>query len=267
MLEITLTLFFVGTIAGIIYSMPIAGPISIIVVSKAFQGKVRFCLRTALGAAITEGIVVFIVVYGIAALLDYYKPIIPYFLFIGAAFVVIIGIRIIKQKIDLKSLESNNIITDKHKNRGGMRTGIVLNISNPSLLINWFIASILTLSFVSSIGLNIGGLDLILNKNIESVSEITGSNFEQIENGNHAIEKNINNKPSKLVTPLMMSLAFALGVGSGVYIWLHTLAKIIVKYREKIKTSILNKLIAALGIVLIFIGIFLGYRAVNIFLG
>ena len=42
-----------------------------------------------------------------------------------------------KQKIDLKSIESNNIITDKYKNRGGMRTGIVLNLSNPSLLINW----------------------------------------------------------------------------------------------------------------------------------
>ena len=84
MIAIIFNLFLIGTIAGIIYSMPIAGPISIIVVSKAFQGKVRFCLRTGLGSAITEGIVVFIVVYGIASLLDYYQPIIPYFLFAGA---------------------------------------------------------------------------------------------------------------------------------------------------------------------------------------
>jgi len=266
MIEIVLNLFLVGTISGIIYSMPIAGPISIIVVSKAFQGKVRFCLRTGLGAAITEGIVVFIVVYGIAALLDYYQPIIPYFLFAGAAFVIIIGLRIMKQKIDLKSLESNNIITDKYKNRGGMRTGIVLNLSNPSLLINWFIASFLTLSFVSSIGMNTGGLDLILNENIESVSEITGSNLGEIENGNPAIESNFNNQPNKHVTPLMMSLSFALGVGLGVYAWLHTLTKIIIKYREKIKTSILDKLIFSLGIVLIFIGVFLGYKALSFFI-
>ena len=266
MLEIILTLFLVGAIAGIIYSMPIAGPISIIVVSNAFQGKVRFCLRTALGASIIESIVVFIVVYGIAALLDLYQPIIPYFLFTGAVFVIVIGLRILKQKIDLKSLESNNIITDKYKNRGGMRTGIVLNLTNPSLLINWFIASFMTLSFVASIGLNIGGLDMILNQNIESVSEITGAEFEQFENGNSVIEDNLNNEGNGKVTPLVMSFAFALGVGAGVYTWLHTLTKIIIKYRDKIKISILNKLIFSLGIVLIFIGIFLGYRAVSFFI-
>jgi threonine/homoserine/homoserine lactone efflux protein len=266
MIEIIFNLLLVGTLAGIIFSMPIAGPISIIVVSKAFQGKERFCLRTGLGSAITESLVVFIVVYGITYLFDFYKPFIPYFLLVGSIFIIFVGIRIMRQKIDLKSLESNNIITDKHKNRGGMRTGIVLNLSNPSLLINWFVASFLTLSFVSSVGMNIGGLDSILNENIESVSEITGSDFEQIEKESAANEKTINKKPSKLVTPLMMSLFFAIGVGLGVYIWLRILTKLIMKYRDKIKTSILDKLIFSLGIVLIFIGTFLGYRAVTFFI-
>jgi threonine/homoserine/homoserine lactone efflux protein len=267
MLEIILTLFLVGTLTGFIYSMPIAGPISIIVVSNAFQGKLRFCLRTALGAGIVEFIYVFIVVYGIAALYELYKPILPYFLFIGAVFVIIIGLKIRKQKIDLKSLESKTIITDKYKNRGGLRTGIGINLSNPTLLINWFIASFITLSFVSSIGLNIGGLDLILNQNMKSVSEITGSEFQPLENSNSEIDSNSNAKSDAHVTPLIMSLAFALGVGIGVYVWLHTLTKIIIKYRDKINTSILNKIIFSLGIVLIFIGIFLGYRAVSVFIG
>ena len=147
-----------------------------------------------------------------------------------------------------------------------MRTGIVLNLTNPSLLINWFIASFMTLSFVASIGLNIGGLDLILNKNIESVSQITGTEFQQIENGNPGIENNLNNTSNEHVTPLVMGFAFALGVGVGVYIWLHALTKFIIKYRDKIKTSVLNKLISGLGIVLIFIGLFLGYRAVSFFI-
>ncbi|MFC2088095.1 LysE family transporter [Calditrichota bacterium] len=267
MLEIILTLFFVGTITGSIYSMPIAGPISILVVSRAFQGKLRFCLRTAFGAAIIESIYVFIMVYGIVALYELYRPILPYFLFIGALFIIIIGLKIRKQKIDLKSLESKIIITDKHENRGGLRTGIVINLTNPTLLINWFIASFITLSFVASIGLNIGGLDLILNRNIKSVSEITASDFQQIENSNSSIENNLNNMTDEQVTPLIMSLAFALGVGIGVYIWLHILTKIIIKHRGKIKTSILNKLISGLGIILIFIGIFLGYQAVNVFIG
>jgi threonine/homoserine/homoserine lactone efflux protein len=265
--EIILTLFLVGAITGIIYSMPIAGPISIIVVSRAFQGKVRFCLRTALGSATIESIYVFIVVYGIAALYELYRPILPYFLFTGAVFIIIVGQKIRKQKIDLNSLESKMIITDKYENRGGLRTGIAINLTNPTLLINWFIASFITLSFVSSIGLNIGGLDLILNQNIISVSEITGAEFQTFERNDAVIENKVNKEPDEHVTPLVMSLAFALGVGVGVYIWLHILTKIIIKYREKIKTSVLDKLISGLGILLIFIGIYLGYRAVNVLIG
>ncbi len=267
MLEIIFILFLVGAIAGIIYSMPIAGPISIIVVSKAFQGKVRFCLRTALGAAFIEFIYVFIVVYGIAALYEFYRPILPYFLFIGASFITIIGLKIRKQKIDLKSLESKIIITDKYKNRGGLRTGIAINLTNPTLLINWFIASFITLSFVSSIGLNTGGLDLILNQNIKSVSEIAGSELQPFENTNSVIEDNLNREPDEPVTPLIMSIAFALGVGAGVYIWLHILTRLIIKFRDKIKTSVLDKLIYCLGIMLTLMGIFLGYRAVNALIG
>ena len=267
MLEIILTLFLVGSIAGIIYSIPIAGPISIIVVSRAFQGKERFCLRTALGAAIIESIYVFVVVYGIASLSELYQPILPYFLFTGAVFVIIIGLKIRKQKIDLKSIESKKIITDKYENRGGLITGMAINLTNLTLLINWFIASLITLSFVSSIGLNIGGLDLILNQNIETVSEITGTEFQQIENSNSVIENNLSKEPHEQATLLILCLAFALGVGAGVYIWLNILTKIIIKYRDKIKTSVLNKLIYVLGIMLILIGIFLGYRAINVFIG
>jgi len=267
MLEIILTLFLVGAITGFIYSMPIAGPISVIVVSKALQGKVRFCLRTALGAAIIESLFVFIVVYGIAALYELYQPVIPYFLLTGAVFVIIVGLKIRKQKIDLESLKSRMVITDKYENRGGMRTGIIINLTNPTLLINWFIASFITLSFVSSIGLNIGGLDIILDQKIKSVSEITGSELEQLENNNTIVEPNLPQQQAEYVTPLIMSLTFALGVGAGVYIWLHILTKTIIKYRDKIKTSILAKLIHGLGVILVFIGIFLGYRAVTAFIG
>ena len=107
---------------------------------------------------------------------------------------------------------------------------------------------------------------MILNQNIKSVSEITGAEFQQFENSNSITENNLNKESDVHVTPLIMSLAFALGVGVGVYIWLHILTKIIIKYRDKINTSVLDKLIYGLGIMLIFIGIFLGYRAVNAFI-
>jgi threonine/homoserine/homoserine lactone efflux protein len=265
MIEITLTLFIVGAVTGFIYSMPIAGPISIIIVSKAFQGKVRYCLRTALGAAIVESLFVFIVVYGITALYEIYHPLMPYFLLIGAVFIIIIGLRIRKQKIDLQALETKAIITDKYENRGGLRTGIIINITNPTLFISWFIASFITLSFVSSLGLNIGGLDLIVNENIQSVSDISGSEFSQFENSGSTGNEMQHEKTSEKVSPLFMSLAFALGVGVGAYFWLHLLTKGIIRYRDRIRIDILDKIIYGLGVVIVLIGFYLGYQAIRVF--
>jgi threonine/homoserine/homoserine lactone efflux protein len=266
MLEIILTLLIVGFIAGFIYSIPVAGPISIIVLSKAFQGKLRFCERLTLGAAIIEFLFVFVAVYGLASLFQYYQPFVPYLLLLGAVLVIFIGFKMRKQKLDLKTLESQMIVTDKYENRGGLRTGLVLNITNPVLFINWIIASFITLSFVSSIGLNTGGLDMMLNQTMKSVSEITGTQFDQLENPTTVPSGNEISNTHENVSPFIMSLVFALGVGIGAYVWLYLLARLIIKYREKINISALNILIYSLGVFLIGIGIFLGYKAITSFL-
>jgi len=266
MFESIITLFIVGIIAGIIFSMPVAGPVSIIIVSKAFEGKLRFCTRTAIGASIVEFVYVFIVVYGIATLFQFYQPIIPYLLLIGAIFVIFVGIKIIRGKLDFDALNTEKVITDKMENRGGMRTGIVLNLTNPSLFIGWLMASFITLSFVSSLGFNTGGLDLILNENVSSVSEIAGQEFENLEqlNNNHS-NRQITDQDD--VSSVVLSLVFAFSVGLGALFWLDQLARIIIRYRDKIKVGILNKLIQFLGIILLFIGGYLAYTSVLIFAG
>ena len=268
MLEIILTLFIAGLTAGIVFSMPVAGPVSIIIVSKAFQGKLRFCTRTAIGAAIVEFFYVFIVVYGIAALLAYYQPIIPYLLVIGALFVISISIKIIRGKLDFNSLDSEKIITDKMENRGGMRTGIALNATNPSLFISWLIASFITLSFVSSLGFNTGGLDLIINQNVNSVSEITGAELKDLENINHRHEEeSLEQTQNDSIPTGILSFVFAFSVALGSLLWLDQLARIIIRYRDKIKVQILNRLIQSLGIILFILGCYIGYRAIIIFMG
>jgi len=266
MIEIVITLFIVGLIAGIVFSMPVTGPVSILIVSKALQGKLRYCTRTAIGATIVEFFYVFIVVYGIAALYSYYQPVIPYLILIGALFVILVSIKIIRHKFEFSALESQAIITDKTKNRGGMRTGIILNLTNPSLFINWLIASFIMLSFVSSLGFNTGGLDIILNENIKSVSEIAGTEFQDMESFNHNHEDApIQNEPYSLPV-IALSLLFAFSVSLGSLFWLDQLARIVIKFRDKIKEHLLNKVIHILGFVLICFGCYLAYRAVLIFI-
>jgi len=267
MLESIITISIVGFIAGVVFSVPVAGPVSIIIVSKALEGKLRFCQRTAIGAAIVEFFYVFIVVYGIAALYSYYQPFVPYLLMIGAIFVVLVGIRIFRRQINLDSFDATEIITDKIENRGGMRTGIFLNLTNPSLFIGWLVASFIILSFVSSLGFNTGGLDIILNENVNSVSEITGTEFENIEGLNNNHENMISEAATESLPVIILSLVFAFSVGLGALVWLDQLARLIIRYRDKIKVHLLNKLIQVLGIILFFLGLYLAYQAVVIFIG
>jgi threonine/homoserine/homoserine lactone efflux protein len=267
MLESIITISIVGLIAGIIFSVPVAGPVSIIIISKALEGKLRFCQRTAIGAAIVEFLYVFIVVYGIAALYTYYQPIIPYLLMIGAIFVLLVSIKIIRKQVDLESFDATKIITDKIENRGGMRTGIFINLTNPSLFIGWLVASFITFSFVSSIGFNTGGLDILLNANVNSVSEITGTEFENLDSL-YIPQENINSETVTDSLPvIILSLVFAFSVGLGALVWLDQLARLIIRYRDKIKVHVLNKLIQFLGVVLFFLGLYLAYQSVVIFGG
>jgi len=270
MLESIITLAVVGFLAGVIFSIPVAGPVSIIIISKALEGKLRFCERTALGASIVEFFYVFIVVYGIAALISFYAPIIPYLLFVGALFVIYSSVSIMRRKLDFKQIGSNKIVTDKLENSGGFRTGLILNITNPSLFIGWLVAAFITLSFVSSLGLNTGGLDVMLNENVNSVSKLTGSEFKKLED----LEKNdfhqeYNNKnreeKSGADSTIFLTFIFALSVATGAMIWLVQLARFMVKHRGKIKVAILNKIINALGLILFFLGGYLGFKALQMF--
>ena len=98
MLESLITVILVGFSAGFIFSMPIAGPISIIITSNALKGNLKFCIRTALGASVIEFIYVLVAVLGLSALVTVYSDLIPYLLLVGSIFIFIVGIRIIKSK-------------------------------------------------------------------------------------------------------------------------------------------------------------------------
>jgi threonine/homoserine/homoserine lactone efflux protein len=267
MLESIFTIFIAGLLAGVIFSTPIAGPISILIVSKALEGKLRYCQRTAIGAAVIEFVYVFIVVYGIAALYSYYKPFIPYLLMLGALIVILVSLKIVRRPINLDSFDTTKIITDKIENKGGMRTGIVINLTNPTLFIGWLVASFITLSVASSIGFNTGGLDIIVNKNVNTVSEIAGTEFEKLEDLKDDQEPNSKSTLSDSPPVIVLSFIFALSVGLGVLIWFDQLSRFIIKHRDKIKVHLLNKIILFLGIVLLILGVYLAYQAIVIFIG
>jgi threonine/homoserine/homoserine lactone efflux protein len=261
MIESILTLTIIGFTAGFIFSIPVAGPINIIITTNALAGKFRFCMRTALGACIMEFFYVLIVVYGITALYTLYKPFVPYLLVAGSIILVFVGIKIIKTKLDVNNLESKTIMKDKIKNKGGFRTGIIVNLTNPSLFLGWLISTFIVFSFASSVGLNTGGLDLIVNQNVESLKELTGDDeFEQLQDI-ELDESEIPTTEKEKLSSILLAVIYALAVAFGSYLWLYVYSKLIVKYRQKFNINLLTRIIQVLGVCLIGISFYLAYRA------
>lgn len=265
MTESFITILLLGLFAGFFFSVPIAGPISILITSNALKGRLRYCLRTAFGGAIIETIYVFISVYGITSLYNYYQNAIPVILIVGSLFLLFVAYKVFKSKVNLEDIsrsETNNI----EENRGGFRTGLILNFTNPSLFLGWLTSSFLLISFASSIGFNTGGMDILLSENVSSIEEITGESIEPFDEFDLMIEKDDEPPVRESLSTFVLSLTYASMVGLGSFIWFYLLSKLLISFREKINIDWLNGLVKTLGIFLFGIGFYLIYTGINMLL-
>lgn len=262
MIESLITVVIIGFIAGFIFSMPIAGPISIIITSNALKGNDTFCFRTALGASIVEFFYVLVAVFGLSMLFTLYRSLVPYVLIVGAVFLLAIGIKIIRNKIKLEDFENTSEDKQKSDKTGGLRTGIIINLTNPSLFFGVLTSSFLVLSFASSVGLNTGGLDILVHENVTSLQEIAGEELAKIDTT--YIAENVNGEAEYSYYTLLLSALYALSLSLGGFTWLIILAKLLAKYREKIRIEILNWMIRILGTILCGIGVYLLWKSIEI---
>ncbi|MBU0475733.1 MAG: LysE family transporter [Bacteroidetes bacterium] len=265
MIESIITILLIGFISGFVFSMPIAGPISILITSNALKGNKRFCIRTALGATIVEFVFVLVAVYGMTIIFSAYSSIIPYLLIIGALFLFFVGVKVFSSKIKLEDLTESEHDTNgvSSEDKGGLRAGLIINLSNPSLFFGILASSFLVLSFASSIGLNTGGLDLLLQENVTSIQEITGDSLKNIDSAfvkSHQLSEDAEHNSYTL----LLSVVYAFSLASGGFVWLYILMFLLIKYRTVIKISLLNLIIRGLSIVLFGISFYLLWTAINI---
>lgn len=274
MFESLITISIVGLVAGFILSMPIAGPISILITSNALKGRMRYCVLANVGAAFADFIYVFIAVFGLTKLYSLYKPIIPYILIVGAIFLIYLGIKIARTQIDIEHIDDKKHINDKiKKDRGGFLAGFLLNFLNPTLFIGWLTSSFIIISIVSSLGFNTGGLDTMLDKNVQQINNIEGKTINPQTSISYFKADSVNLKLQEIhketnaslpnYFPLLISICYALFLSVGSIIWFYYLAYFLVKYRNKINVKIVNRITQCLGIVLCGFGIFLGYTAIS----
>lgn len=279
MIDSLITMSVTGLIAGFIFSMPSAGPVSILIISNALKGRLDYCIKANIGASVADFIYVFIGAYGLTKFYFLYKPAIPYFLLTGMIFLLIIGYKITRFKMDPEHLPEINTVK-KIKHKGAFYTGFMVNFLNPSLFIGWFTTSFLAISFVASMGFNTGGLNAIINQNVTSISNITGAKIEKqkiISNkyfdkiyDRKSREQNREKDEMKLYPAsfhFIISLVYAFFLSFGSVIWFHFLSLVFTKFRKYFNFKVLNTIIYGMGVVLCLFGLYFGYLALQILSG
>ncbi len=274
MTESILTISLAGLLAGIIFSMPIAGPISILITTNALKGKIPYCNRVNLGASFGTFTYVFFAVYGLTKLYPYYKPAVPYLFCFCALFLIFLGIKIFRTKLDIEHIEDKSHLTEKVKKigKGGFYTGFMINFLNPTLFIGWLTSTFLIISFVSSLGFNTGGLDIYVKESVKEISSLNSSaadDLKELSEGSNEIalniKKNTVNRDHITRFPrhfhLFISLLYALFITAGSLIWFYFLALIIGRFRKTFNTKFLMVFVKGLGIVLCLFGLYFGYLA------
>lgn len=267
-----ITISLVGFLMGFFLSIPIPGPIYLLIISNGLKGKLRYCIIAAIGASVVDFIYCFLAVYGFTKFYIFYNHIIPYILVVGAVFLVLIGIRTFKTDLKIENIEKEDTereekIHKKVKDKTGFLTGILMNFANPSLFISWMIASFIVLSLVAALGFNTGGLDKVLNENVDKIekNEKTNMNTKDLElkklyehkfEHKHHKEKNI--KYPKGFS-LLISIIFATFLSLGTIVWFGLLAYLLGKFRKVINIHTLNVTIRMLGIIMAFFGVYMAY--------
>jgi len=278
MIESIITISIAGLLAGFIFSMPIAGPISILITSNALKGRLHYCNLVSLGASIADFTYVFIAVFGLTRLYSFYKPLIPYIFTIGSLFFLFLGYKIIRTKIDIEHLEDKSHLTEKiqKKEKGAFYTGFMINFLNPTLFIGVLTSSFFVISLIASMGLHTGGLAGKMDQNVKEIGNIEGRKIENSQVLSMDQFKNIQIGKNKEHQPdltqysanfhMLISICYALSLSIGSIIWFYLMAFLIVRFRQRINIKVISVFIKSLGVVLGLFGLYFGYHAVRMFI-
>lgn len=273
MLENLTTISLIGFAIGFAFSVPVAGPVSIMITANALRGKKGFCLRVNAGAALVEFLYVFAGIYGLTRLFALYYPFIPYILIAGSLFLIYLGYNISRSRLDVEIVEKKNISAKRNRRPGGFITGFLLNLFSPTLFVGWLTASFLVISFIASLGYSTGGIRDMLNKHMNEVNTIesienkgTGLSIDKTAEMNFSQKTapedgQIKNHPPYY--PMVISLSYAFFLALGSLVWFIILTNILIRYRNKLNINILNKLIRSMGYLLYLISIVLFYTGIS----
>jgi threonine/homoserine/homoserine lactone efflux protein len=126
-----LVVALIAFVLGFVGSMPLAGPVSVMVVSRAGVGRFSEALKLALGASIAEGIYAGVAFWGFATFLASHAIAVPISHAVTAVVLLVVGFHFVrwKPKPDEDGKERTG--------HGAFVLGFTASMVNPTLLLTW----------------------------------------------------------------------------------------------------------------------------------
>src|ERR1700735_5437894 len=122
----------VALVFAFVGSLPLAGPIALLVVSNGVNGRHREALRIALGAALAEGIYAFLAFWGFATFLARYKLLLPISHGVTALILLALGTRFVFFKVKTEDPSAPASVRPAR-----FWVGFSISALNPTLLATW----------------------------------------------------------------------------------------------------------------------------------
>jgi threonine/homoserine/homoserine lactone efflux protein len=129
---VVLVVLVIGFLFGFIGSMPVAGPVSILVLERGLSRRYRSGLYLAAGAALAESVYAFLAFFGLTALLHRYPAVAPLSQAAGAVILLVLGVALVRRGHPREPARAHRPAA-----HGDAVLGFTITALNPTLIATW----------------------------------------------------------------------------------------------------------------------------------
>lgn len=127
----------IGFLFGFVGSIPVAGPLAVVIFARGLDNRVRSAVFVAIGGAVGETIYAFLAFYGFARVLEHWPEVVPISRAVAALILVGLGLVFLLRKDGGEATSG----ASSDRRRHGFALGLTLTALNPTLLATWTAAA------------------------------------------------------------------------------------------------------------------------------